>query len=116
MSAPGHCWPVSFPPRPQWQTIEPRDARDLFRGVFARWGLPQGIRVDNGHPWGLNSGLPPALALWLLGLGVRMAWIPPCEPQYNGKVERSNGVTKQWAEPSSAGTDSDFKSDCTTNA
>jgi hypothetical protein len=92
---------VSFPPQPQWQAIEPGDARELFRGVFARWGLPRGIRVDNGHPWGLNSGLPPALALWLLGLGVRMAWIPPCEPQYNGKVERGNGVTQQWAEPSS---------------
>jgi hypothetical protein len=92
---------VSFPPQPQWQTIAPGDARELFRGVFARWGLPQGIRVDNGHPWGLNSGLPPDLALWLLGLGVRMAWIPPCEPQYNGKVERGNGVTQQWAEPSS---------------
>jgi hypothetical protein len=30
-----------------------------------------------------------------------MAWIPPREPQYNGKVERSNGVAQQWAEPSS---------------
>jgi hypothetical protein len=29
-----------------------------------------------------------------------MEWIPPREPQYNGKVERSNGVTQQWAEPS----------------
>jgi hypothetical protein len=87
---------VSFPPQPQWQAIVPGDARELFRRVFGRWGLPQGLRVDNGHPWGLNSGLPPALALWLLGLG----WIPPCTPQHNGKVERSNGVTQQWAEPS----------------
>lgn len=81
----------------------PGDARELFRRVFPRWGLPQGLRVDNGHPWGLNSGLPPALALWLIGLGVAMAWIPPCKPQHNGKVERSNGVTQQWAEPSACG-------------
>lgn len=95
--------PVSFPPRPQWQAIEPEDARALFRGVFRRWGLPRGLRVDNGHPWGLNSGLPPGLALWLMGLGIDMAWIPPGQPQHNGKVERCNGVTQQWAEPAKRG-------------
>jgi hypothetical protein len=23
-----------------------------------RWGLPRTIRVDNGHPWGLNLMFP----------------------------------------------------------
>ena len=78
----------------------PGDARELFRHGFGRWGLPGGIRIDNGHPWGLNSGLPPDLALWLLGLGVNLAWIAPGTPQHNGKVERGNGVTQQGAEPS----------------
>ena len=100
MSSPGRCWPASFPPQPQWQAIAPGDARELFRHGFGRWGLPGGIRIDNGHPWGLNSGLPPDLALWLLGLGVNLAWIAPGTPQHNGKVERCNGVTQQWAEPS----------------
>ena len=49
-------------PQPQWQAIVPGDARELFRHGFGRWGLPGGIRIDNGHPWGLNSGLPPDLA------------------------------------------------------
>jgi transposase InsO family protein len=93
------CWRASFPPQPQWQAITPHDARKLFRHVFERWGLPGLIQVDNGHPWGLNSGLPPDLALWLIGLGIDMNWIPPGQPQHNGKVERGNGVAQQWADP-----------------
>jgi hypothetical protein len=95
---------VSFPPQPQWQAITPGDARELFRHAFGRWGLPWRIRVDNGHPWGLNSGLPPDLALWLIGLGVELLWNPPRQPRHNGKVERCNGVTQQWAEPSACRT------------
>jgi hypothetical protein len=100
---------VSFPPQPQWQTIPPGDARELFRNVFARWGRPGRLQVDNGHPWGLNHGLPPDLALWLIGLGVDMAWIPPRKPRHNAKVERCNGVTQQWAEPSSCGSRSQLQ-------
>lgn len=28
-----------------------------------------------------------------------MEWIPPGQPQHNGKVERGNGVAQQWAAP-----------------
>jgi hypothetical protein len=71
----------------------------MFRRVFARWGLPERARVDNGHPWGSASDLPPALALWLIGLGIEVLWNPPHQPWRNPKVERCNGVTQQWAEP-----------------
>jgi hypothetical protein len=81
----------------------------MFRRAFRRWGLPGGLRVDNGHPWGLNFGLPPDLALWLIGLGVEMNWNPPGRPQVNGKVERCNGVTRQWAEPSRCGSRSELQ-------
>ena len=47
--------------------------------------------------------LEPDLALWLLGLGVELAWIPPSRPRHNGKVERCKGVTQLWAEPSARG-------------
>lgn len=76
----------------------------MFRRVFGRWGLPRTIRVDNGHPWGLNRGLPPALALWLIGLGVAVEWIDPGQPRQNSRVERGNGVAQQWAEPGSCST------------
>lgn len=57
------------------------------------------MRVDNGKPWGSWSDLPPALALWLIGLGIDMVWNDPCCPQQNGTVERSQGTAKRWAEP-----------------
>lgn len=109
MSIPGRSWRASFPPQAQWQSIPPGDARALFRRIFRRWGLPRSIRVDNGHPWGLNRGLPPALALWLIGLGVALEWIDPGQPQQNSRVERGNGVTQQWAEPGSCSTRSQLQ-------
>jgi hypothetical protein len=70
-----------------------------LRSAFVRWGLPRRLRVDNGKPWGSWSDLPPALALWLIGLGIDMLWNDPCCPQQNGVVERSQGTAKRWAEP-----------------
>jgi hypothetical protein len=68
--------------------------------VFARWGLPDHIRVDNGYPWGSPSrDLPSELALWLIGLAVAPTWNPPARPTANPKAERSNGLTRQWGEP-----------------
>jgi len=70
-----------------------------LRAFFGRWGLPAGVRVDNGGPWGSGGDWPTPLALWLLGLGLEVAWIPPRRPQANGVVERSQGTGKRWAEP-----------------
>lgn len=70
-----------------------------LRLVFRRWGLPQRLRVDNGWPWGSWNDLPPALALWLLGLGVAVTWNRPRRAQENGVVERAHGVLQQWVEP-----------------
>ena len=73
--------------------------QQAVRAAFARWGLPRRLRVDNGKPWGSWSDLPPALALWLIGLGVDVSWNDPRRPQQNGVVERSQGTSKRWAEP-----------------
>jgi hypothetical protein len=70
----------------------------MFRRVFVGWGLPDGVRVDNGYPWGTSRDLPPELALWLIGLGVEMNWNPAGQPTRNPKVERCNGLTQQWGE------------------
>lgn len=70
----------------------------MFRRVFARWGPPDRLRVDNGYPWGTPRDLPSELALWLIGLGVEPIWNPPARPTCNPKVERCNGLTQQWAE------------------
>jgi hypothetical protein len=71
----------------------------MLRRTFRRWGLPDRVRVDNGHPWGSRNDLPRELALWLIGLGVVVIWNRPRCPRMNGVVERSQGVTQQWVEP-----------------
>jgi hypothetical protein len=70
----------------------------MFRRVFARWGLPERVRVDNGYPWGTPRDLPSELALWWIGLGIEPIWNPPAQPTRNPKVERCNGLTQQWGE------------------
>ena len=77
--------------------------RSSLRRAWARFGLPRVVQVDNGTPWGSWSDLPPPLALWLIGLGVEVVWIPPCRPQRNGVVERSHGVTQGWVEAGQCG-------------
>jgi transposase InsO family protein len=72
--------------------------------LFAHWGLPQRVRVDNGSPWGSWSDLPTDLSLWLIGLGVDMHWNHPNRPQENGVIERSQGTGKRWAEPHACAT------------
>jgi hypothetical protein len=57
------------------------------------------VQFDNGNPWGSWGDLPTPLALWLIGLGLGVSWIPPRTPQDNGVVERSQGVAYNWAEP-----------------
>jgi hypothetical protein len=72
-----------------------------MRGWFARWGLPVRIRVDNGNPWSNRTELPPALALWWVGLGIEPIWNPPRCPTANPFVERCNGLLDTWGEPGS---------------
>jgi hypothetical protein len=89
----------SFSPQGYWAHVPDAQVQQALRQAFAVWGLPEGLRVDNGKPWGSWSDLPPPLALWLIGLGVDVHWIPPRRPQKNGVVERSQGTGKRWAEP-----------------
>jgi transposase InsO family protein len=65
--------------------------------IFARWGVPKRIRVDNGRPFGdPRLELVPPLALWLIGLGIPVIWNDPGRPQQNAKVERCQGVMGRW--------------------
>lgn len=76
------------------------ETTDALRTAFARWGRPERIRVDNGYPWGSTGDLPTEIELWLAGLDVGLIRNKPRRPQDNGVVERSQGVAKGWAEPS----------------
>lgn len=85
--------------RGPWAEVGPAEVQAALRQAFRRWGRPQRLRVDNGAPWGSTGGLPTALALWVVGLGVGMVWNRPRRPRENAVVERGQGVGKQWTEP-----------------
>lgn len=95
----GPFWPPAFFPSGYWNSVPLPEIRECLRDWFIRWGLPVAFRVDNGWPWGSKGELPTDLALWLIGLGIRMHWNPPRQPQKNGVVERSQGTGKRWSEP-----------------
>jgi hypothetical protein len=75
-----------------------------LRQAFACWGLPEQLGLDNGLPWGGWNDLPTALALWLVGLGIRVNFLPPGQKQLNGVVERSQGTGQRWCEPATCAT------------
>src|SRR4051794_5367807 len=92
-------WRPSFSPLGTWARVGAEAVQKALRRAFARWGLPERIRVDNGTPWGATGGLPTALALWLIGLGVGLIWNPPRQPRRNAVVERFQDVGEDWGEP-----------------
>jgi len=82
--------------------VPPGQTQAALRGAFRIWGLPDGLRGDNGIPWGSRGDLPTDLDLWLAGLGVPVHFNPPRRPQDNGVVERSQGTGKRWGDPLTA--------------
>jgi hypothetical protein len=88
-----------FFPLPKGNQVPVQRVQQWLRQVFARWGLPTRLRLDNGWPWGNHNDLPTALALWLWGVGCELLWNRPGRPQSNGVVERFNGLLDQWGEP-----------------
>lgn len=67
--------------------------------IFKVRGVPKYIKVDNGRPFGdPQLDLIPPLALWLIGLGIKVIWNRPATPTDNGKVECSQGVMGRWTE------------------
>jgi hypothetical protein len=86
-------------PCARWENVDRHQIQDGVRRVFSLWGLPGRLKTDNGYPWGCSSDLPPEMALWLIGLGLELLWIPPGCPQHNGVVERGQDTGQDWCEP-----------------
>jgi hypothetical protein len=97
------CFTPRFSPLGIWSKVTPHAVREEIRQAFARWGLPQRLRVDNGVPWGSRGDFPTDLSLWVIGLGVGVHWNNPRSPQENGVVERSQGTSNRWCEPWTCG-------------
>jgi len=99
-------------PKACWEHVDRHTIQDGLRCVFACWGLPEHLRVDNGYPWGSGGEFPPEMALWLIGLGIDMVWIPPACPQQNGVVERAQGTGQNWAEPETCAGPEELQARC----
>jgi hypothetical protein len=99
MNALARRYTAAFSPHGYFVQVPPGLVQIELRNCFARWGRPLSLQFDNGNPWGSWGDLPTPLALWLIGLGLCVSWIPPRTPQDNGVVERSQGVARNWAEP-----------------
>lgn len=64
-------------------------------GVFRLYGLPEGMLMDNGSPWGDDRESPwTPLTVWLLRLGVKVSHGRPYHPQTQGKIERFHRTLK----------------------
>jgi transposase len=96
----------------RWEQVDRHAIQERLRQAFARWGLPERLRVDNGYPWGSTGEFPPVMALWLIGLGVEVLWIPPACPQHNGVVERAQGTGQNWTEPQTCARPADLQRRC----
>lgn len=63
--------------------------------TFRRWGLPERLRSDNGHPFGVACQGPMSrLSAWLIKLGVLPEYISAGQPQQNGRHERFHRTLK----------------------
>jgi len=61
----------------------------VLTGLFARYGLPARILLDNGSPWGDDTQhRHTVLTVWLWRLGIAVSHTRVRHPQTQGKVER----------------------------
>lgn len=69
--------------------------REALTAIFARYGLPAWLIVDNGSPWGSDRDHPHTpLTAWLMRLGIGVSHSRPFHPQTLGKDERLHRTLK----------------------
>lgn len=63
--------------------------KDQLTAIFDQFGLPEGMLMDNGSPWGFDrEARHTLLTAWLIQLGIHIAHGRPFHPQTQGKDER----------------------------
>jgi transposase InsO family protein len=78
-----------------FERIDGGSARAVFEQVFAKHGLPDVIRSDNGSPFASRGLLGlSTLSVWWLKLGIRPERIEPGHPEQNGRHERMHRTLK----------------------
>lgn len=76
----------------QGQTV-----RQSLEKTFVQYGMPFAIYVDNGTPWGNNSGIfaHTRISIWLMRHDIQVIHGKPYHPQGRGKLERFHRTLKQ---------------------
>lgn len=75
-----------------------KGAWSTLKALFREFGLPKGVRSDNGTPFA-STGLHGLcrLNVWLMRLGITHQRIRPASPQENGAHERMHLTLKRGA-------------------
>jgi transposase InsO family protein len=85
------------------QSVEKADTervRGIFEAAFREYGLPWGIRTDNGPPFASSAvGGLSRLAVWWIKLGIVPERIQAGHPEQNGRHERMHRTLKQDLRP-----------------
>jgi putative transposase len=78
-------------------TTQEKFAFTVFERTFKEFGLPRGIRTDNGVPFASAHALYglSKLSVWWLRLGIQIERIKPGHPQQNGRHERMHLTLKK---------------------
>jgi putative transposase len=79
------------------ETTREPTAFTVFERVFKEFGLPKGIRTDNGVPFASPNALfgLSKLSVWWLRLGIAIERIKPGHPEQNGRHERMHLTLKK---------------------
>jgi putative transposase len=80
-------------------TTQEQFAFTVFERTFKEFGLPQGIRTDNGVPFASAQAIYglSKLSVWWLRLGIQIERIKPGHPEQNGRHERMHLTLKTEA-------------------
>jgi len=80
-------------------TTQEQFAFTVFERTFKEFGLPQGIRTDNGVPFASAHAIYglSKLSVWWLRLGIQIERIKPGHPEQNGRHERMHLTLKKEA-------------------
>jgi transposase InsO family protein len=70
--------------------------KEALTQVFREYGLPRGMTMDNGSPWGYSGEQDHTyLTAWLIRLGIKVSHSRPNHPQTQGKLERFHRTLKE---------------------
>jgi putative transposase len=107
-----YCYPLTVTDRYSRYIIgcqgllstETLGAKEVFKRLFKKYGLPAAIRSDNGTPFASTAlGRLSELSVWWIRLGIRPELIEPGKPQQNGQHERMHRTLKaETTRPSAA--------------